>query len=221
MMPQNGETILRDIAEIYDAYAPTYDLAYRQMIHRVEDEIIAGLVQDLYEPGMSVLDVGCGTGNMINAGMFEPDDYTGLDISPQMIRRAQYKFPAHTFRQHDVTAGLAGSWDLITAVFGIINYISIEQWVKIISQNLHPEANWLAVMYSDCYKPGYINGEAFSYSLRDVESALVGVGMPYEVYGLSFPFLGDEDASFGQMLEQQWTLSQCSTSNCRYWVLVG
>jgi len=223
MMPQNGEYIVRDLSEVYDAMAGEYDQRYRNLIHYVEDEIIGQFLGHLYAPGMSVLDVGCGTGNMITVGHLEPEDYTGIDVSANMLNQARDKFPnhAHGLINHDATVGLNGKWDIIIAVFGVVNYIGLDQWVKLIRQNLTAEGNWMAVMYSDCYKPSYINGEAFSYGLRDVESELRGAGIPFECYGLSFPFQQEEGDDFDTVMMQQSTLTKFSTSNCRYWVLIG
>lgn len=47
------------------------------------------------EPGMKVLDAGCGYGRM--ARFFPPAYYTGVDISPDLLEIAHTDFPMHRF----------------------------------------------------------------------------------------------------------------------------
>ena len=46
--------------------------------------------------GVMVLDAGCGYGRMCK--YFAPEDYVGVDFSPDFIKKAQDKFPAYAFR---------------------------------------------------------------------------------------------------------------------------
>jgi trans-aconitate 2-methyltransferase len=66
-------------------------------------------------PGLKVVDLGCGTGELTRQlGDALPDsDVTGLDSSPQMLEKAAaYASPNLRFVQGD-QAGLSGEWDLI------------------------------------------------------------------------------------------------------------
>lgn len=51
---------------------------------------LVGLIGDA-----SVLEFGCGVGRL--AGLFAPERYTGIDICPEAIERAQSAHPAHRF----------------------------------------------------------------------------------------------------------------------------
>jgi len=214
---------VKPISEIYDQIAPVYDQRYQSMMHRVEDQIISDVCSRLYRPGMNVLDVGCGTGNMIDVAMFEPSDYTGIDVSESMLSKAKRKFAEYenSFHLCDATKGLNGKWDLMVGVFGIVNYIGIEQWIKLIKTNLTDDGLWMTVMYSDCYEPEYLHGEAFSYDLSDVQTELEGAGLGFTTLGLSFPLLGEALSGYDETLHQQFTLTMRSTQNCRYWILMG
>ena len=57
-----------DLEQLYDFIAPHYDDLRNQQINYVEDEIIANMIS-VYNP-RKVLDVGCGTGNLITLGQF-------------------------------------------------------------------------------------------------------------------------------------------------------
>jgi len=66
-------------------------------------------------PGLKVVDLGCGTGELTRqlADALPDSDVTGLDSSPQMLEKAaDYAGPNLRFVQGD-QAGLSGEWDLI------------------------------------------------------------------------------------------------------------
>lgn len=50
----------------------------------------------------TVLDMGCGNGNC--AGRYPADKYTGVDISPSLIKAAQKYHPGHTFLVCDASS---------------------------------------------------------------------------------------------------------------------
>ncbi len=62
--------------------------------------------------GLSVLQIGCGTGDLLNA--LKPGCGVGIDFSGEMIRRARAKYPHLTFIQADAEAlPLKGSFDYV------------------------------------------------------------------------------------------------------------
>ena len=102
-----------DVISFFDKCAPTWDA---EMIR--DDAIIGTILDNAHiHGGEKVLDVACGTGVLI-------DDYlqrdvasvTGVDISPEMIRRAREKFSDSrvSFLCGDVeTVDLAPDFDVI------------------------------------------------------------------------------------------------------------
>ncbi len=50
--------------------------------------------------GKSVLDLGCGTGNLIRHFRFKK--YTGLDINPEYVHLAKQAFPSHEFKTANI-----------------------------------------------------------------------------------------------------------------------
>ena len=76
------------------------------------DDLIA--LVDVY-PGLKVVDLGCGTGELTRqlADSLPDSDVLGLDLSPQMLERTQeYVRPGLKFTRADL-AKLEGKWDLI------------------------------------------------------------------------------------------------------------
>jgi SAM-dependent methyltransferase len=67
----------------------------------------------LVSPGQGVLEIGCGTGDLLAA--LQPEHGVGIDFSEEMIRRARQAHPGLKFRQldaHDLS-NLQGPFDII------------------------------------------------------------------------------------------------------------
>ncbi|MCX7046312.1 MAG: bifunctional class I SAM-dependent methyltransferase/glycosyltransferase family 2 protein [Candidatus Sumerlaeota bacterium] len=60
---------------------------------------MTGLIRFIIPPGMRVLEVGCGTGELLAAA--QPARGVGVDISPEMLQRARAQFPAFEFVEAD------------------------------------------------------------------------------------------------------------------------
>ena len=77
--------------------------------HRRLEEVYRFLVG----PGYRVLEIGCGTGNLLN--LLKPSQGIGIDFSPEMLQRARKQYPHLEFVEadaHDLTS-LSGPFDVI------------------------------------------------------------------------------------------------------------
>jgi len=76
-----------------------------------------GIVQRLAgEPPSSLLDVGCGVGNLITfTTLAMKDNYWGIDISPPMIEKAKALHPGYRFEVIDPMEFGEGQADLVVA----------------------------------------------------------------------------------------------------------
>ncbi len=75
--------------------------------------------------GLSVLDVGCGTGEVAAGLMARGAHVTGLDASERMCQLAAERVPEGFFLWHDLAAGLpfeTGVFDVVLAL-GCIEYV--------------------------------------------------------------------------------------------------
>lgn len=75
-----------EIAQDYDKWKKKNEFYYRN---------IKAFVRKNVRPNSKVLEVGCGTGEILAS--LNPSYGVGIDISPEMIKRAREKFPQYTF----------------------------------------------------------------------------------------------------------------------------
>ncbi|SFR00369.1 class I SAM-dependent methyltransferase [Desulfoscipio geothermicus] len=82
--------------QLFDDKADGYDKWYRTPVGRFVDRVEKAAVLAYLEPqpGMSVLDIGCGTGNYSLELARQGLQVTGIDISPGMLARARAKAEA-------------------------------------------------------------------------------------------------------------------------------
>ncbi len=102
----------QDVIDFFDRCAPWWDA---DMIRK--EAIIARILDNGgIRPGISVLDVACGTGvlfpDYLGRGV---TDLTAIDISPEMVKIAQEKFPqVHVVCGDVETADFGRKFDAIT-----------------------------------------------------------------------------------------------------------
>jgi cyclopropane fatty-acyl-phospholipid synthase-like methyltransferase len=83
----------------YDACAAAYEAARRHEANPELDLILRRLA-----PGAHVLDLGCGAGVPITRALAAHAHVTGVDLSPEQIRRARTNVPSGEFIQDDIMA---------------------------------------------------------------------------------------------------------------------
>ena len=89
---QNAPSTASGIATAYDGIASAYD-----DLHPTSDELAGGIreavsaLRGTYPP--AVLDVGCGTGRVLDLGVTTPDRYAGVDPSQPMLNQLVRKHP--------------------------------------------------------------------------------------------------------------------------------
>jgi glycosyltransferase involved in cell wall biosynthesis len=84
----------------YERLAPSRDRWYRR--NRGYHDYLERALRALVPPGRSVLELGCGTGNLLNA--VDPARGVGFDLSPAMVDLSRHKYPEFQFEVQDVEA---------------------------------------------------------------------------------------------------------------------
>ncbi|MGB8698253.1 MAG: class I SAM-dependent methyltransferase [Thermosynechococcaceae cyanobacterium] len=77
--------------DLFDRWAPWYDTVIPSVFYRAIHQRLLASIQ--LPPAAKVLDLGCGTGQLLNrlAGVYPDLQGFGLDLSPEMIRQARRK----------------------------------------------------------------------------------------------------------------------------------
>lgn len=116
----------------FDKIARTYDRLNRLMTlgldrrwrRRATKEVVSG-----QWPAASVLDVACGTGDMVCNLVQSGCTVTGVDLSEEMLAIARRKTALATFQLADAEylPFPDGSFDAVTCAFGVRNFVHLEQ----------------------------------------------------------------------------------------------
>lgn len=87
----------KELINYFNQIAPERD-QWKKKNATYYDDIVKCL-QFIIPRGKSVLEIGCGTGDLVDA--LKPERGVGIDISSGMVRTAREKYPAHSFIEMD------------------------------------------------------------------------------------------------------------------------
>jgi len=107
----------------YNALAEVYDKSFTSNTAKAEDDVVYSFLNSFLING-SVLDLGCGTGALLEHLNVPPESYIGVDVSEKMLEKARCKFPGYTFHLGDM-ANLPFTneqFDNVVSLFGSISY---------------------------------------------------------------------------------------------------
>lgn len=142
--------------EAYDGLAPVYDDVYLSPKDMAENAWLAGhLDKEGYCDG-SVLDVGCGTGLLLDMCTIQPQWYMGIDVSDQMLAVARQKHGCSTFAKASMQdmVSVVGSnrWQNAIYLFGSLSY-STEPMVALeqMEAALRPGGRFFVMLLSHRY----------------------------------------------------------------------
>lgn len=123
----------RNIQEHFDVIAPRRRSWKTKNAYYYEAQ--TAFFRFLISPGKKVLELGCGTGELLAA--LEPGYGVGIDLSHNMIELATERFPGLDFRHADAedpaTWGIEGTFDYIVMA-DIVGYL---EDVQMTFENLH------------------------------------------------------------------------------------
>lgn len=146
---------------VFNDYAKYYDLFYKDKNYEVETEYVDKLIQKYSnKKSKSILDIGCGTG--LHDFYFSKKEYqiTGIDISPEMIKRAEKKNINNAkFLVGDATEFcLNQKYDAVISLFHVLSYQTRnDKFLGIVkSASAHLKENGLFV-FDFWYGPAVLN----------------------------------------------------------------
>ncbi len=135
---------------VYDKLAPRYDARYSTPECLAEDEMLFGILNDFVKG--SVLDIGCGTGLLLENLSVPPHDYLGIDPSQGMMNEFIRKFPSHPFAQTTFERlALSEKFDIAISLYGSPSYVSPDSYGDMVEVADY----YFYMFYKDGYLPDY------------------------------------------------------------------
>ena len=131
----------------YDAFAENYDSFYSSPECDKEDHELVYLIRKNLEG--NTLDVGSGTGWLLDKMYFDPVTYTGVDVSLPMTDVCKRKHPTHQVI-HGSVLDCNGQYGTIMAIYGVFSYMTVQE-VEHLANLAQPNAK----CYFMAYRPGY------------------------------------------------------------------
>jgi len=143
-------------AKAYDQLAHIYDATHNDPVSLAENEVVRELLRPMIGSGDDVLDLGCGTGMLLD--LIKPIDYyyTGVDISEKMLKQGRDKYPVccnpRAFFQYGDMENLIGipdhEADVVTSTFGSISYADPRRTAATIARVTAPGGHIFLMFYN-------------------------------------------------------------------------
>ncbi|MBX3045128.1 MAG: methyltransferase domain-containing protein [Candidatus Kapabacteria bacterium] len=137
----------------YDSIAEIYDSMYYYPVHKLEDEYIKEMILTHSINLGKTLDLGCGTAKILEKICF--DDYTGIDISENMITKSKNNSSNSKFLKQDMADLFSfeeNQFDNVISLFGSFSYTNeVENTIKGIKHVLKPGGKFLIMAYGKNY----------------------------------------------------------------------
>lgn len=128
----------------YNSIAKYYDSLFIDNQSDVENKEITCMLGNIRG---SLLDIGCGTGLLVELINIPPADYIGIDPSELMLRKFIEKHPKYETRLHCTSFEIYGQTaDNLIALFGAASYLNPDCMKRL-------ENTTVFLMF---YKPGYM-----------------------------------------------------------------
>jgi len=116
------------VREAYDRVANRYDSEYTSRMYQAENVALRTILRNLDLPDLgTILDLGCGTGLLVDLLPEIKDRVIGLDISQNMLDVAKEKHPdleTHRGNMANLSAFPQDAFGAVTSLFGPISFCS-------------------------------------------------------------------------------------------------
>ena len=138
------------LIEFFNRIAPEWD-RWKQKNWYYHREI-ERLYSSLIPPGSRVLELGCATGDLLNA--LRPSHGVGVDFSPEMIRIARQKYPQLTFEVTDAEDPLpSGPYEYLV-ISNLVGYLGdIWSTLRRLSGLVTPQTRIVMTYYNYLWEP--------------------------------------------------------------------
>jgi SAM-dependent methyltransferase len=146
-----------EVIKRFDRLAADRDWWIRKNSYYYEDQ--KRYFRFLVPPSLSVLELGCGTGDLLKA--LKPRRGVGVDISPEMIRRAAEKHPDLEFRQGDMESldPWGETFDVLILADVVGHLRDVEETFRGLRPFCRPETRIIISYYNFLWEPILSAGE--------------------------------------------------------------
>jgi demethylmenaquinone methyltransferase/2-methoxy-6-polyprenyl-1,4-benzoquinol methylase len=141
MTVESGKLPAEGVRRMFDRIAPVYDAMNRVMTAGLDQRWRRATVREAVQPGDTVLDACCGTGDLAMAARAAgAARVVGVDFSERMLERARRKAPELEWVQADVLSlpFEDASFDSAVVGFGVRNVEDLEAGLKELRRVLRP-----------------------------------------------------------------------------------
>lgn len=110
---------------LYNCIAKEYDEWYGDEISIIQNNFLFNILEKEEFFNGKILDIGCGTGLLLEYKKLNPKNYLGIDCSDKMCNIARKKFPEYNFLEtsfEDLELNDDG-YDNLISLFGPLSYI--------------------------------------------------------------------------------------------------
>ncbi|HZD54761.1 MAG TPA: bifunctional class I SAM-dependent methyltransferase/glycosyltransferase family 2 protein [Candidatus Aquicultoraceae bacterium] len=148
----------RELIRYLDEQAPRADAWSRK--NRYYHEQVERIVGFHVPPGSSVLEIGCGTGDLLAS--LSPSKGVGIDLSPAMVKIARSKFPFLVFLAGDAEyLPLREKFDYVVLSDSVGYFEDVQRAFEEIRAVCHPRTRVVVTHYNYLWEPILLLGERY------------------------------------------------------------
>ncbi len=183
--------IMHEVSKAYDDLAEGYDDYHVDGKSQAENRLIADYLQSYIKSDDLIVDLGCGTGLLLDLVSLPPERYIGVDISPGMLKYARAKHPGYRFELGDIEKPIealgATKVDLAVSLFGSASYCDLEAVKHSVPEMVRPGGRFFLMLCGPRYlaRKTYIN-KSESVVRPHSEAALARAFPGAKIWGMSY-----------------------------------
>ena len=146
------------MTHVYDHVANEYDNTFSDNLSLAEDQYIVKLfkpyIDDVLRAGGKILDIGSGTGWLLDHFNIPSYRYEGIDVSDKMVETALLKYPNYSFKVADMREPepwCFGGATLIASMWTVSNYDAPLPHLLSIARNLRYGGTALLIVHTPAF----------------------------------------------------------------------